>query len=93
MVVQVSLRGELNKKNGDDKAWIVELAIPFSALNKEDGVPPSPGTKWRVNFFRIDQMEKDKDYSAWSPPLRGDFHALDKFGHITFINGKRKTAE
>jgi hypothetical protein len=88
VIVQVRLQGDLNKEDGDDRAWLAELAIPFSALKKQDSMPPKSGDTWRANFFRIDKMEKDKHYSAWSPPLRGDFHALDKFGHLTFINPK-----
>ena len=69
----------------DDKGWTAELAIPFSAMHAEDGVPPKPGDRWRVNFFRVDKTEKKNRYSAWSPPLRGDFHALDKFGQMAFV--------
>jgi hypothetical protein len=85
MVVQVQREGELNEENGHDTGWTAEMAIPFSALYEEDGVPPKPGDRWRVNFFRVDKTEKKNRYSAWSPPLRGDFHALDKFGQMAFV--------
>jgi hypothetical protein len=88
MVVQTRLIGKLND-DGDDKVWFAELAIPFSALHGEDATSPKEGDKWRANFFRVNKTKKDKRYSAWSPPLRGDFHALDKFGHLIFVKEKR----
>ena len=44
-------------------------------------VPPKVGTEWRVNFFRMDMPAgKPQPGTGWSPPMVGDFHALDKFG-------------
>ena len=28
--------------------------------------------------------------SAWSPPLRGDFHALDRFGELILTDSREK---
>jgi hypothetical protein len=84
MVVKTTMDGTLNNDDAKDKGWTAELAIPFASLAKQDGVPPKPDTTWNVNFFRIN-MGKDKTrYSAWSPPLKGDFHALDRFGKVVF---------
>ena len=48
-------------------------------------VPPQVGTVWRANFFRMDMPAgKPQSGTAWSPPLVGDFHALDKFGELAF---------
>ncbi len=93
MVVQVQRMGELNEENGDDEGWTAELAIPFSAMNEEDGVPPKPGDRWGANFFRVDKTETKNRYSAWSPPSRGDFHELDRFGQITFVKPLAATAD
>ncbi|MCP4676029.1 MAG: hypothetical protein GY854_11090 [Deltaproteobacteria bacterium] len=84
MVAKVTTDGKVNDDSDKDKGWTAELAIPFASLNKGGGVPPQFGSKWRVNFFRVDITTKKPRYSAWSPPLRGDFHALDKFGEIVF---------
>jgi hypothetical protein len=85
--VQVS--GTLNKRDDVDKGWTVELMIPHAAvkgrLEQMRTVPPRVGTEWRVNFFRMDMPAgKPQTGSAWSPPLVGDFHALDKFGVLVF---------
>ena len=40
-------------------------------------------------MFRLDAPEgKAGSASAWSPPLVGDFHALDKFGEVVFGDEK-----
>lgn len=60
------------------------LAIPFTALNED---PPSAGTTWRANFFRIDRSTKHDDaFLAWSPTGRNpaDFHVPAAFGEIVF---------
>jgi hypothetical protein len=55
------------------------------------GVPPKVGTVWRANFFRLDQPNnRPQSGTGWSPPLVGDFHALDKFGDVIFADEKGK---
>lgn len=62
--------------------WDVEWAIPFAALGVS---PPAPGTRWRANFYRIDQRDGGQ-YSAWSPTLADppDFHVPARFGVLVF---------
>jgi hypothetical protein len=77
------IEGTLNDGEGGDTGWTAELAIPFKSLEKGGGVPPGDATGFKANFFRVDVLGDGKtDYSAWSPPLRGDFHALDRFREI-----------
>src|SRR5262249_33658712 len=63
-----------------------------AALGKEKtmkNVPPKLGDMWRVNFFRLDMPSgRPQQGSSWSPPLVGDFHALDKFGELYFGDDK-----
>jgi hypothetical protein len=89
----VKVLGTLNKRNDQDKGWLAEIAIPLADVNglAEGGVkvPPKVGETWRINMFRMDSPEgKAQQASAWSPPLVGDFHALDKFGEIVFADEK-----
>ena len=52
-------------------------------------MPPKLGDSWKLNLFRLDAPEgKPQMAAAWSPPLVGDFHALDKFGEIVFADEK-----
>jgi hypothetical protein len=90
MTAKVRVDGTLNKREDQDKGWTVELAIPLEDVKGMDTksavkLPPSPGDVWRINMFRMDVPQgKPQQASGWSPPLVGDFHALDKFGELVF---------
>jgi cellulose/xylan binding protein with CBM9 domain len=84
MVAAVVLDGTLNDDSDTDKSWTAELAIPLKSLGAGGGIPPKVNDTWRGNFFRVDKTKEKPIYSAWSPPLRGDFHALNRFGKIVF---------
>jgi hypothetical protein len=89
----VTVDGTLNKRDDQDKGWIAELAIPLEAVKGKEkemkNVPPKVGTEWRVNFFRMDQPNgRPQSGTGWSPPMVGDFHALDKFGVLVFGDDK-----
>ena len=64
--------------------WVETLvALPFLSL----GVPqPSPLSRWRANFFRIDRSPAGDDYLAWNPTRRNppDFHVPGAFGTLVF---------
>ncbi len=62
--------------------WAGELAIPFRSLMAE---PPVVGSKWRVNFCRIDRPPNvERELSAWSPTGRANFHTPERFGVLEF---------
>ena len=84
MVAKTGIEGTLNDQSGGDKGWTAEIAIPFKNLDKGGDAAPKSGDVWKANFFRIDVTEDKPIYTAWSPPLRGDFHALDRFGSVVF---------
>ncbi|MFL5387133.1 MAG: carbohydrate-binding family 9-like protein [Myxococcales bacterium] len=76
----VHVDGTLNDSRDVDKGWTVELAIPFAAL---PGTPhPRRGDEWRFNLYRLRQPPGEGQ--ALSPPMVGDFHALDKFATLRF---------
>lgn len=82
--VAVVLDGTLNDGEGGDKGWSAEMSIPIASLDKGKPASTGAGDIWAVNFFRVDATDKRPRYSAWSPPLRGDFHALDRFAQVVF---------
>ena len=85
MVVKTVMDGTLNDDSDTDVGWTAELAIPFASLTEGGGVPPKNGERWKINFFRVDAGKSDKKgYAAWSPPMRGDFHTLARFGQVIF---------
>jgi predicted TIM-barrel fold metal-dependent hydrolase len=60
--------------------WICEVRIPLAALSS---TTVSPGTRWRVNLYRIDRASDT--YLAMNPTLTGTFHAADRFGWMEFL--------
>lgn len=84
MTVAVVVDGTVNNASDTDTGWSGEMAIPFETMKTGGGVPPKDGDVWAVNFFRIDKGGDTTTYSGWSPPMRGDFHTLGKFGRVTF---------
>jgi hypothetical protein len=89
-IAKVRVDGTLNKREDQDKGWTAELAIPLEDVKGMDSkstltLPPVPGNVWRINMFRMDVPQgKPQQASGWSPPLVGDFHALDRFGELVF---------
>lgn len=50
----ISIEGTLNNPEDIDKKWIVEIAIPFNSLTKnEKYVAPENGSLWKINFSRV----------------------------------------
>ena len=67
--------------------WSTEMSIPFDSVTNS---PPVAGSRWRANFYRIDRPSRDgsipRELTAWSPPLRPNFHTPEKFGIIEFVD-------
>ena len=90
MIAKVHVDGTLNKRDDQDKGWTAELAIPLEDVKGMDDkstltLPPTPGQVWRINMFRMDVPQgKPQQAAGWSPPMIGDFHALDRFGELVF---------
>jgi hypothetical protein len=49
----VLIDGTLNDPSDTDKFWAIELAFPFSALNLSGRKNNVSGTRWRMNFSRV----------------------------------------
>jgi hypothetical protein len=94
LTAKVRVDGTLNKREDQDKGWTVEIAIPLEDVKGMDGksalkLPPTPGDVWRINMFRMDMPQgRPQQAAGWSPPLVGDFHALDRFGELVFGDDK-----
>jgi len=57
LLTAVRVMGTLNDPSDRDKAWTVEIALPFAVLREcIPGKPerPAPGEQWRVNFSRVE---------------------------------------
>src|SRR5204862_5446962 len=97
-IAKVRVDGTLNKREDQDKGWTAEIAIPLEDVKGMDTkstltLPPVPGNVWRINMYRMDVPQgKPQQASGWSPPMVGDFHALDRFGDLVFGDEKGNVA-
>jgi hypothetical protein len=80
----VETRGTPND-DGEDDGYVVEIAIPFSALATMNGNTPQAGNEWRVALYVLDALPNGQRGVGWSPPMIGDFHVPDRFGRPVFM--------
>jgi hypothetical protein len=81
----VHLDGTLNDSSDVDRGWTAELAIPFATLTGMPHPRPRRGDRWRFNLYRLRQGRgQPGEGQAYSPPMVGDFHALDRFATLRF---------
>jgi hypothetical protein len=96
----VHLDGTLNDARDTDRAWTVEIALPWKALGELARVPSPPrdGDQWRVNFSRVQwqlrtstdkrQYEKvpgtTENNWVWSPQGVVDMHRPERWGYVQF---------
>jgi hypothetical protein len=87
----VRVSGILNDRTAPDFGWIAEIAVPFADLGVE---PPTPGTAWRVNFFRIERGQAT-EFTAWSPTYvePEEFHIPACFGELVFVGSEASEGE
>lgn len=85
---EVNVTGEWNTP-GAGEYWEALFAIPHRALLGAPNQPPSPGDRWRINFYRIDRASPDSkgESYAWSTTGSTAFHLPWRFGTIVFAAG------
>ncbi|MEF3304975.1 carbohydrate-binding family 9-like protein [Paenibacillus sp. GYB003] len=70
-----------NVTTAEDGAWVCDIAFAIDSFDER----PVSGTRWNVNFYRIDgDPEGNRHFYAWSPTGRIDFHRPEKFGTVLF---------
>ncbi len=71
-----------------DRGWVSEWVVPFSGI-RGLSKPVKVGDEWRMNAFRIEKYrvngKTQGEYTAWSPPMVGDFHNIVRFGRMRFV--------
>jgi hypothetical protein len=81
----VHVDGTLNDPRDVDRGWTAEMAIPFASLTGMPKPRPERGDRWRFNLYRLRQGPgQSGEGQAYSPPMVGDFHALDRFATLRF---------
>jgi hypothetical protein len=68
------------KVDEDRKTWSTVMKIPLKALHEEGA---KAGTRWRVNFYRIDRA--NRAFLAFNPTLTRSFHTPERFGYLEFL--------
>ena len=89
--------GTLNDPSDEDRAWSVEIAIPWKAFisNYRSNTPPKDGEQWKVNFSRVhwetdiingDYVKKDaREFNwVWSPQGLIYMHMPEYWGLVQF---------
>lgn len=81
-----SVQGGEKKSHAPIKSWMAEFFIPYALLGSLVAEPPTAGTQWRGNFYRIDY---DDGYTTWTwqkttHGKAGNFHEYKKFGTLVF---------
>lgn len=85
MRTAVQVRGTLDNPSDRDEGWTVEAQIPFARLAEVPSIPPKKGERWRFNLYRLEHRDRRTvEGYAFSPLFIGDFHALPRFGWLSF---------
>ncbi len=66
------------------QGWRAEFFIPYALLKPLQNVPPTPGTRWRANFYRVDYDQGKTTQWDWAP-VGPSFHEFQKFGDLLFV--------
>ena len=83
----VAVQGTLNHSGDIDQGWTLEIAYPLNAFQPRQAVPaPEVGTKWRINFSRVEWKagQPKEDNWVWSPQGIVDMHVPDRWGYLNF---------
>lgn len=74
---------KINEKGIDNRIeWAAEFFIPYALLAPIGNEPPTKGTQWRANFYRID-YGRQPVFSSWQL-TEENFHDYERFGVIEF---------
>lgn len=79
-----SVTGGKKEPHAAIQGWRAEFFIPYALLKPLQNVPPTPGTRWRANFYRVDYDEGKTTQWDWAP-VGPSFHEFQKFGDLLFV--------
>ena len=90
----LQVQGTLNDEAQTDRAWVVELAIPWSCLAASELIAthmdvaegPVVGDEWRMDFLRRRRMTPDGPQAvwSWSPVWSTDPRQPAHWGRVRF---------
>ncbi len=81
---QTSVQGGSKRTGASISSWRAEFFIPYELLIPLTKVPPTSGTKWRANMYRIDYDDPaNPTWFTWQE-IRTNFHDYKRFGTFIF---------
>jgi hypothetical protein len=89
----VHVEGTINDSGDADKAWTLEMAIPWTAMKEltADTLPPKPGARFRLNMARVMSPPPSpaegggkNRYATWSPINEASLHVPARWGWVEF---------
>jgi len=83
IIKMVDVKGGKESANAAISSWSAELFFPFELFKTLGNVPPTSGTLWNANFYRLDYDSGKKIRWAWVP-VDKSFHQFDKFRPVNF---------
>lgn len=84
--------GTVQDPSDRDVGWSTEWRVDAATIPGAQ-VPLRAGECWRLNLYRVakdrealagGRRKQRSEESAWSPPLMGDFHNLERLGRVCF---------
>ena len=79
-----SVRGGNKGPQESITGWMAEFFIPFTLLSGLVNVPPTSGSQWRGNIYRLDYDVVPESHWALSPGTGTAYHDFEKYGTIEF---------
>ena len=83
IVHKTSVQGGKKESNAPIESWRGEFFIPYSLLSPMVQDKPTFGTKWKINFNRMDYLDGKVFHWSWQD-LPGSFHDIKRFGTLIF---------
>jgi hypothetical protein len=78
----VYCKGTLNNNNDKDKYWSIEMAIPYSCLQRPGRKHlPTVGDSWRVNFSRV-QWQLVDNQTSYSKKTNADGSRIPEYNWV-----------
>ncbi len=79
----VKIHGGNAEPGAKISGWTAEMFFPYQLFSGFKNTPPSSGTEWKANFYRIDHDTNKPVKWSWKP-IEKSFHEYKKYGNIVF---------
>ncbi|MFM1775197.1 MAG: hypothetical protein RJA53_807 [Bacteroidota bacterium] len=82
MLSRVIANGTINDNTDIDSGWTVEMAIPFTAISRNNRIAsPSTTNPWRINFSRV-QWTLEPDGKSYQKKLNENKRPISEYNWV-----------